>query len=96
MAGGTLPPRGMIDPYGRPPAPGQYPPYQGGSPGYQLPQSPQQQYYPSPQQYQNNAYQQGPSAPQGYQSPYSNQGPTNIRTQSNYQPGYLGPTPPNN
>lgn len=97
MAGGTLPPPGMR-PYGQAPYPAQVPnsyPYQGAppqqqgysspAPGYSSPYA-QQKPYPDPY-FQQVAQNVNPTYPQPGYAPYSRQ--------SNLQPGYNGPAPPN-
>ncbi len=99
MAGGVLPPPGMM-PYGQAPFPGGQ---AGNSYPYQGMQPKPQQGYNSPysQQGYNSSYAQ-PKQP--YPDPYFQQVAQNVNPnyppptysrQSNLQPGYNGPVPPN-
>lgn len=99
MAGGTLPPPGVM-PYGQAPYPNQpggYP-YQGGQPqstynspyaqpppGYSPPYAQPKQPYVDPY-FQQVAQNVSPTYPPSTYPPYR---------QSNLQPGYNGPVPPN-
>lgn len=94
MAGGTLPPPGVM-PYGQAPYPNQpsgYP-YQGGQP---------QSTYNSPYAQPPPGYSPPYAQPkQPYVDPYFQQVAQNVSPtyppyrQSNLQPGYNGPVPPN-